>query len=563
MRNTVSSFYHITLIGLIAFLAIGCAGTQHLKEGEYILYKQQIEAAKKIDADALKKQYAQRPNKRLLFLPISIYTTLYYTGEKNYDTEKYEANKIKITTKFDDKIASHQEKPGKTARLIKRRDKKTAKIDRALKEGNLFMRWGEQVSVLDSSNIDMTVSNIEAYVHGKGWFRAQVSYVTALKNKKANIAYTVKEGPRYYFDTLFYQVPDQDLKSLMERHSNEQLVIKGEPYDNDILSKERDRLDDLFKNNGYFNFSKQYITYQVDTTAGIHQVAAKLSILLPEKKSKHTIYKLDSVIFTTDATIQDAGVERQHTVFRTTTYQYFNRRYSEKVLNRRVYLRPGELYSIQNTLITQRELGRMESFKFVNIKYDTTGGRFVANIFVSPLERYQWSNEVGLTVTQGYPGPFFTMSLKRRNILKRLGTLELDLRLGVEGVAAASNPDDILASTEAGGNIGVTFPQFFVPLSEKNQQKIGFIDPKTNVKAGVTYTTRPEYTRFAVNASNSYRWRTKKNTNFIFRLIDVGLIRTPKMDSLYLAKLEELEAKGNNLINSFLPSFLSNINLTS
>ena len=72
------------------------------------------------------------------------------------------------------------------------------------------MRWGEQVSVLDSSNIDMTVSNIEAYVHGKGWFRAQVSYVTALKNKKANITYTVKEGPRYYFDTLFYQVPDQD-----------------------------------------------------------------------------------------------------------------------------------------------------------------------------------------------------------------------------------------------------------------------------------------------------------------------------------------------------------------
>lgn len=520
-------------------------------------------APKKVDADALKKQHVQLPNKRLLFLPISIYTTLYYSGEKNYETEKYEAKKVKVNNKFDTKIEKHKEKPGKLNRLIERHDKKIGKIDKTLNEGNLFMRWGEQVSVLDSANIDQTANNIERYVHGKGWFRGRVTYETATKKRKVNITYTVEEGPRYFFDTLFYQIPDKDLNALLEKHSGEQLIVKGQAYDNDLLSKERDRLDDLFKNNGYFNFSKQYINYQVDTTRGDHKIAVKMSILLPEKKNKHSIYKIDSVIFTTDATIQDAGVERQHTVFKNTTYQYFNRRYSEKVLNRRVYIRPGQLYSKANTLTTQRELARMENFKFVNINYDTTGGRFVANIFVSPLERYQWSNEIGLTVTQGYPGPFFSMSLKRRNILKKLGTLELDLRLGIEGVAAASNPDDILASTEAGGNIGVTFPQFFLPLSEKNQQKLGFIDPKTNVKAGVTYTTRPEYTRFAVNASNSYRWRTKNNTKFIFRLIDIGLIRTPKMDSLYLAKLEELEAKGNNLINSFLPSFLSNVNLTS
>ena len=49
----------------------------------------------------------------------------------------------------------------------------------------------------------------------------------------------------------------------------------------------------------------------------------------------------------------------------------------------------------------------------------------------------------------------------------------------------------------------------------------------------------------------------------MFKLIDIGLIRTLKMDSTYMARLQELEDNGNNLINSFKPSVVSSMNLTS
>jgi hypothetical protein len=546
----------ITIIG-------GCAGTQHLKEGEYLLYKQHIVAAKQIDSDGLKQQLAQHPNRRLLFLPISLYTSLYYQGLKNYDTAKYSAKKDRINARYDLKTKPADIKPGKLKRLNSRRNKKIAKVDKTIKEGNQFMRWGEPVAVLDSGTLRQTVVNMENYLQSKGWFNGRAFFNTRLSNRQAHITFNLQENQRYFFDTLFYQVPDTSMFSLIKQNDKKSLISAGNPYDSDILGKERDRLDALFKNNGYFNFSKQYITYQVDTAHGDHQVAVRMLILLPEKKSRHPVFTVDSVIFTTDATSQDIDAVRQHTVYNNITYQYFKRKYSEKVLNRRVSIKPGELYSKSNTLHTQQELARMDNFKFVNVNYDTTGGKFVANIFVSPLERYQWSNEAGLSVTQGYPGPFLSMSLKRRNIFSRLGTFEIDARLGVEGVAAASNPDDILASTEAGGNVGVTFPQFFLPLSDENKKRLGFFNPKTNVKAGVTYTTRPEYTRFEVRGTNSYSWTTKKNNKFVFKLLDVGLIRTPKMDSLYLAKLQELEANGNNLINSFKPSVVSSMNLTS
>ena len=528
-----------------------------------MLYKQKVKGPKQLSKENLTKQLVESSNRSLFFLPISLYNSIYYAGLKRYDPEKLEARRELIIEEYDQEIASLDSGSSKQNRLIGKKDKKVGKIDKSLVEGNLFMRWGEPIAILDSANIDLSKVNLERYVHSKGWFRAKVNYDVKIKQRKAFVDYAVNQGPRYRLDSIFVDIPDTAMKSLLRSKRPNRKIVKGQPYDSELLSEERQRIDNVLKNNGYYNFTRQYVRFEVDTTWGEHQVAIKLSILLPQGQQKHKIFQLDSVIFTTDASVQEFGRNRQSKLYKGIKYQYFDRKYSEKVLNRRVYIRPGQIYSRENTLNTQRELARMDNFKFVNINYDTTGGQFVANIFVSPLERYQWSNEAGLSITQGYPGPFLSMTLKRRNIFGRLGTFDIDARIGVDGVAAASNPDKILASTEAGGNVGITLPQFFLPISEETKKKLGFYDPKTNVKAGITFTTRPEYTRFEVRGSNTYSWTTLKNNRFDFSLVDIGLIRTPRMDSVYLARLEELQQNGNNLILSFRPSVVSNMRLTS
>ena len=552
----------LSVILSLAFLASGCVGTKHLKEGEYLLYNQKINFTDKGINENLGKQLVQEPNSRIWFLPITPYTYVYYQGLKTYDSAKYDNNLIALNTKFDTKMAEPGISKNKHDRYKRRLSKKAGKINKRITEGNLLMRWGEPITVFDSTQTEKSRRNMEVYMKSHGWFLSDVDYAVNFENKLVKTNYAVAPGPRYKIDTLFYDIADTAIRKIVFEAMAESKLKIGEPYIQDNLSDERSRLDELLKNSGYFDFTRQYIRYRIDSTAGDHSVKIQLRILQPENLNHHKFFSLDSITFSVDAKNNLDDEKRNVFGYRGVTYNFYDRYYSEKVLARRIHLKPGEAYSKRNTLNTQRELAGMDMFKFVNINYDTTANRFRANIFVSPLHRYQWTAEVGLTVTQALPGPFASISLKQRNVFKTLGILEISGNIGVEGVAAASNPDDVLASLEAGANVSLTFPRFFLPISDETKQKIGFFNPKSILSGGISFTDRPEYTRSNLSGYNSYSWQPKLRTLVDFRLLEIALTRTNHLDSAYYERLKDLEQNGNNLINSFKPSFLSNQRLT-
>ena len=166
-----------------------------------------------------------------------------------------------------------------------------------------------------------------------------------------------------------------------------------------------------------------------------------------------------------------------------------------------------------------------------------------------------------MTVTQGFPGPYYSLSFKKRNIFKGLEIFELNGRFGFEGVAAATEIGGVYRSTEAGINSSVTFPQFLFPTGRYSDQ-LGKFNPKTRLLAGYTYTDRPEYQRSNFTISNTYTWQNKRTTNYSFTLTNLQIIQstlTNAFDSL----LTDLQTKqGNNLKNSFKPSLVSSMIFT-
>jgi hypothetical protein len=215
-------------------------------------------------------------------------------------------------------------------------------------------------------------------------------------------------------------------------------------------------------------------------------------------------------------------------------------------------------------LNTQRQLGNVEAFKFVNINFDTTNGQFIANIFASPQSRYEWTNEAGVNVTQGFPGPFYSISFKKRNVFRGMETFDLSGRFGFEGVASATESQNVYKSTEAGVNASITFPQFIFPLSEKRRFKIAEYNPKTKLSAGYAYTDRPEYRRTLISMNGTYTWQNKRKTVFAFTPINVGVIDTANLSSDFRDLLEDQAMLGNNsLINSFRPSFVNSMILSA
>jgi outer membrane protein assembly factor BamA len=269
---------------------------------------------------------------------------------------------------------------------------------------------------------------------------------------------------------------------------------------------------------------------------------------------------VDSIIFTTDAAVNAKdNIKRRSEAYRDITFSYFQNQYSKKILGQRVFIHKDSLYSRSKTFNTQRQLANLDIFKFININYDTSGGRFITNIFASPLDRYSWTNEAGMTVTQGFPGPYFSTNFKKRNVFGGLEIIELNGRFGFEGVASATDQSNFYKSTEAGINGSIIFPQFLFPFKEGRAYQLGKYNPRTRLLAGYAYTDRPEYKRSITTLSDTYTWENTQTTQYSLTLISLNVIRStlaPSFDSLLI---DLQENQGNNLRNSFKPSFVSSM----
>ena len=561
-RSSIRNFF----ILLLPFFGTGCAVTKYLEEEQTVLYEQEIKGANKVDESELTDFYRQEPNVRVPLTSFAPYVWIYQLGYRNYDKEEIRQEKQATTQKLDQKIATAQEKgkEGKVVRLEKKKDRKVSKLEQELEEGNLFMRWGEPLTVYDTSLANTTRTQMENYLHTKGYFNGTVEHSVDVENRKVTSIYTVQENTPYIVDTVVYQSEDSSILRLIYNNLKSREIKQGEVYDQDKLGGERERIENILKNRGYYDFSRQYIDFKVDSTVGDHQVKIYTQIKEPAKRGYHKQFAIDSIIFTTDADAQGVSGERQTSSFNNITYRYYDYQYYKKILDRRVFIRPDSLYSRDETLQTQRQLSNLDVFKFVNINYDTSGGKFIANIYASPLKKYETSSEAGFNLSQGYPGPFGSTTLRIRNVFGGLEILDINARAGIEGVPAVTEIGGSYRSVEAGGNLALTFPQFIFPLPNDWKSSLARLNPKTRLQTGVNYTNRPEYVRTTFQATTIYNWQKEQKILYNFTPIDINYIDSRIQQQEFDSILDNsVEDYGFSLRRSFLPSVVTSMSFST
>jgi len=553
--------YKYVAFAFLLLLLSGCIGTKHLKENEKLLYRQGIQAPKQIDTEKLHELFTRKANRKILGLPISPLVSVYYFGLKRYDQEKYIRKKEAVIKKFDDKIANATSQKKIDAYQF-RKQKKVDRLDKVIDQGNLWMQWGEPLSIFDSTQVKLTTDRIHDYLFSKGYFNNVVTSKIVALNKLVRVSYKVAPGLPYFIDSIFFQIKDTAVFRFVQKYNDASYIKKGDQYDQDKFTSERERIDYMLKDNGFFDFSRQYIDFEVDTTMlGMRRVAVLMIIRDPASRGYHKQFRIDSVTFTTDATAKSHR-ERLSRSYRNIRYRFHHDDYNLKILSQRVFIVPGELYSRSNTINTQRQLANLDAFKFVNISYDSSGGKFTAGIFTSPLDRYQWSNEAGVNVTQGFPGPFYNISFKKRNVFRGLESFDLNGRFGFEGVASATSDQNVYKSTSAGINASITLPQLLFPFRDATRYKLGKLNPKTKILTGYAYTDRPEYRRANISLSGTYNLESKRNktTQYSLTFANLSIINTERISTEFQKILNTQDSLGNHsLVNSFKRSFVNSI----
>ncbi|WP_089239794.1 translocation and assembly module lipoprotein TamL [Belliella buryatensis] len=551
---------YINFIFLL-FLISSCSLTKGLKDNEYLVYQVQVEGVEKSDKDAITNLIKQEPNTRIPLLNTSIGVAFYRFGEWTFDStvhiqrrEKLEKERRALLNKKEEDLSRRE---------IKRFNKinnQITSIEKKLEFGNFFMRTGNPRVIHDSTKTEDSQRQISFYLSNNGFFENEVDYAVAYDGKKAKVKYLLTENQPYIIDSVYSRSDDENIYQLLEKNKRRSEIKPHSRYEQAQLSRERQRVEDFLKENGYYTFSKSYIEYNVykdtlEKTVQIEQVIRK-----PATNDFHKVYTLDSIYFSIDAPSGDTFFEDEaNSIYKDINFKIYRDRYSEKIISSRIFLNQGDLYNKTDVLETQRQLANLDLFRFVNISFDTLGTVLRPRIFTQPNQKYLITNQLGASITEQVPGPFFSHSLRNRNLFRGAEIFEFNFRAGLEGVVSATGEGGVFRSRELNTSASIIFPQFLVPMNKFALERFGRYNPRTRTLIGYNYVDRPEYNRESVNGILAYNWNTRNlRQQFSLNLVDANFIRS-NLSNDFREILEDLQNQGNNLINSFLPSYVSSI----
>ncbi|WP_138477414.1 translocation and assembly module lipoprotein TamL [Dyadobacter bucti] len=550
-----------------------CAPRSATQSKSYYLGNSSIKGNRVISDAELDALIPQKPNRRFLGLPFFPYVGLYRFGELFYNREEKLRKVIEVTQNYQKESRIYENSPRKLEKVQRRYAKKLEKAQNRADQGNFWMRVvGEAPVYFNINEVSQNAEKMQKYLYNNGFFQAAVHFKQDTIFNRIRVNYLISENRPTMINNIRYQVKNNLADSILKANNKEATLVSKKRYDGDSFEEERIRIETLLRNQGYFGFSRQNVTYLVNDTITnaatdslFKSVDVNVLVDVPSPNSKQARYKISSVNFEvlSPSGLPDSLFRKDTINFQGINYIFADKKFSTKILDTKIQVRPGAYYSQQKERDTQQQLSLTDQFRFVNYNYtfDSTGKGINSSFKVIPLEKYQISTDIGLNVIQlqGAPGPFANLTYKIRNVFNGLENFETSIRGGIELVPGFLGNRQIYRSEEVGVNTSLIFPRLIFPGNPFQKQTAGF-NPRTQVGLGYNYVNRPEYTRTNVKISTTYSWQPTNTTLFNLSLIDLNILNTQNIRQDFQDLLVALQSQGNNLINSFQKSFVSDIN---
>ena len=532
-----------------------------MPEGEKLLVKDpKIIGLSSNQEKEIENFVTQKANKRLTgLLPVAYLAYIYELGALKYDTALYSEEIRSLDAKYDLEMGKINT-TRKIKRIQKKKNRKKDKINTQLTQGNYFMRLGEPLAIYDKEKHTESIDKIALYLSSKGYFNTSINLTEKIKNKKIKLNYEIKLLNQYLIDSIRYDIDDKSIKELLEEDQAIAFLMKGTPYDQQNINKERARIYNVLSDNGYYKFDKKYITFDLDTALikkNSLWVAVKVSS--PPQQDYHNKYTVRAINFysskNTGSKKRNKLTEEQQVVFDQNSDGF-----NKKILSRNISIKQDHVYNKSEMLTTQQRLNLLDTYKFININYDTIDqNNLIAQIFSSPMDNYQTSNEIGFLqddFSQVLPGPFVNLGLKKRNAFGNFEMAELNLNFSLLGISNIDSREQPYSLFEYGGRLAFTFHHFLFPLSENFIEKTNELNPRTRISFYYSYEDRTkEYERNQIFTDFSYLWTENKEKQFIFTPFGINYTEIRQIDPSFQNFLNAQDTLGNRSLSAaFKPS---------
>jgi outer membrane protein insertion porin family len=333
---------------------------------------------------------------------------------------------------------------------------------------------GEAPHILDSTLVDISRTQLQGFLNKKGFFKAQVKSDVKVNKKKATVTFTATQGPAFKVKNIEYLVDDPAVAALYEAKRPQFTRIQpGMRYDADSLTYEQEQFYRMMQKNGYYDYKRQYMHVDADSTLYGSEVNLKIFVYNPENKPAHQLYTLDTTFITIKTSDAKTDVEPDTAILESQYYfKDYSHRFRPVALKRYIFFKRNDLYNIENSELTFNRLYELNEFKSLKIDYikasDSTN-RLNPYIEAVPLKRMSNRIEGEYTFNQGRNGFNIGNVYTNRNLFGGSEQLELRFRYGVVSDKKAKG----VLNSDLQAGVSFTLPRLLVPFSIAQSGKNG------------------------------------------------------------------------------------------
>lgn len=505
-----------------------CHPTRYVPEGEYLLKSDPVvKAGKELPSGILTDAVLLESNRKIAVS--RFYLGLYNIGTNmRRDTSWLKRPLLKID------------------RLALLHDKIT---------NGLINGIGEPPSLVDRNQILEDSISLKNTCFSNGFFHPEISIevdtLTTLFRREtgmAKVTYLVDPGDRYLIRHLDLEVggkfADDELEEVLGW--NNSLLVEGAPYDQSLLIKERSRITDYMRNNGYFTFSPTLISFFVDTMTNDSGTGADISsgskwmnvqVLVDSLPKPYTVSEIQLIV-KSDASDLTGGNYSLDTIRadRLSPEEYQRLELTQKLLSdtikmsflineelisrvnfnflaARVHLREDEPYSQAQARLTQKRLQELGMLRFAAIKYQVNNRDSSIGVFLDLQMAPHYQVKAGMetfynglaSIGNNIPSIGGNIGVRNRNTFDRSELLEFGLS-GSVGFYSAEAEGSAFQSLYygLGTQLSMNIPGLVIPFRSKRD--FSALSPATLLGADVVLDQRQEYRRVKFGTKASYRW---------------------------------------------------------
>lgn len=425
------------------------------------------------------------------------------------------------------------------------------------KWGNRFLRkLGEPPVIYSRELAEQTRQNIEQMLRNDGYLHATVDLEERLlDDKRIETYYYLHERERYTVSSITTRSDDRTIVNILNADSTASLLSPGRPFSVDNLVAERRRITDLLKENGYYHFRKDYITFVADTAHHSTNVALTMNIALfnagaGEPAEPHKRYKINEINYVSgaglrfnDETLADCD---------TMVWNGYNILYNDGVFVRprllvdNTYIEKGTLYSQEKIDRTFNSFAQLSALRYATLRMVEHRDSSLLDCYImfDRAKRRSVSFELEGTNTAGDLGAAASVTFSDRNLFRGSELLSLRLFGAYEAISGLS---------------GYTRDSYYEYGAELSLRLFGgmfssMLPHKRLLKSSTLFSLkfdsqeRPEFDRQILSGTFSYIWSKTKRASHKIDVLDVNYIYVPWISDTF--KREYLDSISNR--NSIL-----------